>query len=124
MLLLLCGNEILLEKRPPTGIWGGLWSLPEVDEASDVLAAAEQRYGFSEAALALPLLPFSHTFSHFRLEITPQPVWVKKAIKAEESGRIWLEIEDALSAALPAPVRKLLENFLQQKPLNFAGKEE
>ena len=124
MLLLLCGNEILLEKRPPTGIWGGLWSLPEVDEASDVLAAAEQRYGFSEAALALPLLPFSHTFSHFRLEITPQPIWVKKSIKAEESGRIWLEIEDALSAALPAPVRKLLENFLQQKPLNFAEKEE
>ena len=99
-------------------------SLPEADETSDILAAAEQRYGCSEAALALPLLPFSHTFSHFKLEITPQPLWVKKTARAEESGRIWLELEDALSAALPAPVRKLLENFLQQKPLNFAGKEE
>jgi A/G-specific adenine glycosylase len=124
MLLLLSGNEILLEKRPPTGIWGGLWSLPEVEESADALAAAKQRYGFPEAALALPLAPFSHTFSHFKLEITPQPLWVKKTPRAEEGGRVWLEIEDALSAALPAPVRKLLENFLQQKTLNFAGKEE
>ena len=124
MLLLLSGNEVLLEKRPPTGIWGGLWSLPEVDDASNVLDTALQRYGLADAALALPLPSFSHFFSHFRLEITPQPIWGRKATRTEEGGCIWLEIEDALDAALPAPVRKLLENFLQQKTLNIAGKQE
>jgi A/G-specific adenine glycosylase len=123
MLLLLSGNEILLEKRPPTGIWGGLWSLPEVEEASDTLLAVKRDYGFPEVVPALPMPPFSHTFSHFKLEITPQPLWVKRTARVEESGYVWLELEDALSAALPAPVRKLLENFLQQKPLIFAGKE-
>jgi A/G-specific adenine glycosylase len=68
-----------------------------------------------------PMAPFSHTFSHFRLEITPQPVHVSKSLRAEESGRLWLDREEALGAALPAPVRKLLERLALEKPLNFAG---
>lgn len=122
MLLLLSGNEILLEKRPASGIWGGLWSLPEVDVDTDPLQVLRPRFNIQEARLDLPLAPFTHTFSHFRLEITPQPLYVKKATTAEEGGRLWLEVEDALSAALPAPVRRILEDFVLKKPLNFVGK--
>jgi A/G-specific adenine glycosylase len=111
MLLLLSGNEILLEKRPPSGIWGGLWSLPEIDVDADALKAVRERFGFEAAVLPAPMVPFSHTFSHFRLEITPQPVHVSKSLRAEESGRLWLGREEALGAALPAPVRKLLEQL-------------
>jgi A/G-specific adenine glycosylase len=111
MLLLLSGNEILLEKRPPTGIWGGLWSLPEIDVGADALKAVRERFGLEAAILSAPMVPFSHTFSHFRLEITPQPVHVSKSLHAEESGRLWLDREEALGAALPAPVRKLLEKL-------------
>ncbi|MDR2875083.1 MAG: A/G-specific adenine glycosylase [Methylobacillus sp.] len=115
LLLLLSGNEIMLEKRPPTGIWGGLWSLPEVEETTDAPQMIQQHYGITKATPALPLPSFTHTFSHFRLHITPQPIRVKKSAQAEEQGRIWLELEDALNAALPAPIRKILKTFLRQK---------
>lgn len=120
MLILLRGDEVLLEKRPPSGIWGGLWSLPEIAADADPLRAVQQRFGYAAAQLAPQLAPFSHTFSHFRLQITPQPVHVRKPHQAEESGRVWLEKEEALGAALPAPVRKLLEQLVATPPLIFA----
>lgn len=112
MLLLLAGNQILLEKRPPAGIWGGLWSLPEVGVGADARQAVRDRFGLEADTLTAPLPAFSHTFSHFRLHITPQPVHVaRRYVRAEESGVVWLDREDALGAALPAPVRKLLEKL-------------
>jgi A/G-specific adenine glycosylase len=111
MLLLRDGNEILLEKRPPSGIWGGLWSLPEVAIDTDVIRAARERHGLETEAL--PALPeISHTFTHFRLHITPQPMRITRRLpRAEQAGTVWLEIEDAISAAIPAPVRKLLQSL-------------
>lgn len=111
MLLLQHGNEVLLEKRSPTGIWGGLWSLPEVEDGGDVQLAALERFGL-ETALR-PVLPaLSHTFTHFRLRITPQPLKViRRHGTAREAGYVWLSIEDAIGAALPAPVRKLLASI-------------
>jgi A/G-specific adenine glycosylase len=122
MLLLLAGNEILLEKRPPTGIWGGLWSLPEIDPEADVIAIVSQRFALHAAEPGLPLQSLTHAFSHFRLNILPLPVHVQKPMAAEQPGRLWLEVEDALGAALPAPVRRILEDFVLKKPLNFVGK--
>lgn len=113
MLLLLRGNEIMLEKRPGSGIWGGLWSLPEIGMEELPTVVAEQRYGvISEALLPLPRL--THTFTHFRLHICPQPMQVS-ALKPEarEAGLIWLALEDAIGAALPTPVRKLLLQMMK-----------
>jgi A/G-specific adenine glycosylase len=111
MLLLLAGSEILLEKRPPSGIWGGLWSLPEIGLAEDPQQAAQWRYGLETRVL--PALPgFKHAFTHFRLHVTPQPLLVvTRAFQAREPGALWLDIEQALGAALPTPVRKLLQNL-------------
>jgi A/G-specific adenine glycosylase len=111
MLLLRNGNEILLEKRPPTGIWGGLWSLPEIAVDEDAAQAVHRRYGLS--AEPLPALPgLVHSFTHFRLHITPQPMRICGHMpRAEEAGTVWLEIEDAISAAIPTPVRKLLQTL-------------
>jgi A/G-specific adenine glycosylase len=107
MLLLLDGNDILLEKRPPNGIWGGLWSLPELDPGDDAILRASH---LGAAVEALPPLPaFDHTFTHFRLTITPQPLRVLKRLpQAAEGRRLWLDLEAAREAALPTPVRSLL----------------
>lgn len=107
MLLLLDGNDILLEKRPPTGIWGGLWSLPEIAPEADALVMA-RRFGV-EAEL-LPALPaFTHTFTHFRLAITPQPLRVVKRLPhAGETRTLWVDLDEAPAAALPTAVRSLL----------------
>jgi A/G-specific adenine glycosylase len=92
MLLLLRDGEVLLEKRPMTGVWGGLWCLPERDDA---------------AGKKLPVL--RHEFTHFTLDITPILRELGSASpQAAEPGQIWLPVEEAIGAAVPAPVRKLL----------------
>ena len=110
-LLLLNGNDILLEKRPGSGIWGGLWCPPQVDKGQDVSAYCAQHFAVDAAqALALPI--FTHTFTHFKLHITPLRFQVQRQHKlAEEPGRVWLDVSDALQAAIPAPVRKLLQEL-------------
>ena len=61
---------MLLEKRPPSGIWGGLWSLPEVAPARGPCSGARDGYGI-EAVSIEPLAPFEHAFTHFTLEVLP-----------------------------------------------------
>lgn len=115
MLVLLEGDSIMLEKRPPTGIWGGLWSFPELEADSDYINIVQQRFGVSvQPAAALPGL--SHAFTHFKLHITPQPLTViKRAPQAGEPGTVWLNIEDAINAAIPTPVRKILQSMLYRR---------
>jgi A/G-specific adenine glycosylase len=108
MLLLRDRGEILLEKRPPAGVWGGLWCFPEIAQDMDVREYCRQRLGVA-VELETPLRPLVHTFTHFRLDILPQPARVTKSLQnASEPGRLWLNVEDALNAAIPAPVRTLL----------------
>jgi A/G-specific adenine glycosylase len=108
MLVLQRAGEVLLEKRPANGIWGGLWSLPEISPDEDSAAVSAQRYGARTAPLpALPVV--KHGFTHFRLTITPQRLRVTGlAPRAAESGHLWLPLEEARTAAIPAPVRRIL----------------
>lgn len=111
MLILMRGDEVMLEKRPPTGIWGGLWSFPEVEDAEDCVDLAFTRFGIStQAAEALPRL--SHAFTHFKLHIQPQPLVVlTSSSKVSEAGYLWINIDDATGAAIPTPVRKILQTL-------------
>ncbi|OYZ09026.1 MAG: A/G-specific adenine glycosylase [Methylophilales bacterium 16-45-7] len=108
MLILQRGQEVMLEKRPSKGIWGGLWSLPEIDMQSIATELAQTRFGLTvEAQEPLPLL--QHAFTHFKLEILPQPLEVvSKLSQTSIPNTIWLSIEDAIGAAIPTPVRKIL----------------
>jgi A/G-specific adenine glycosylase len=110
MLVLLSRGEVLLEKRPPTGIWGGLWSLPEF-AANDAAEASVQRdWGF-EPAKVTPLAPFEHAFTHFTLEVAPWRVEVERGREsAFERPATWLALGDLDGAALPSPVKKLLRS--------------
>lgn len=111
MLLILDGNEVLLEKRPPSGIWGGLWTLPEISMQEIASEVAIKRFGL-EVEAEEPLASFQHVFTHFKLEILPQPLQVtRKLIKASAPNTTWLPIDDAISAAIPAPVRKILQSL-------------
>ena len=107
MLLILNGNEVLLEKRPSSGIWGGLWSLPEISMQEIATEVAATRFNL-EVEAEEPLASFQHVFTHFKLEILPQPLQVIRQIQTNIPNTIWLPIEDAISAAIPAPVRRIL----------------
>jgi len=108
MLLLVHHGRVLLEKRPPSGIWGGLWSLPEMRSGVDPAAYCEMRYGARLASVE-KLRPLTHGFTHFSLRIRPVRCQVGTLEpRAAEPGYTWLEPAEAASGAVPAPVRRLL----------------
>jgi len=111
MLILLHGHEVLLEKRAPTGIWGGLWSFPEVGPAADIVPLCAGEYG-AEIGSHEVLSTVSHAFTHFKLDIVPQRLIVKRlAPHAAQPRYVWLSVDDALRAAIPAPVKRILTSL-------------
>ena len=108
MLVVVSRGEVLLEKRPPSGIWGGLWSLPEAAADADV-GGALASWGFAGASVE-PLAPFEHAFTHFTLEVTPWRVSPRGGSRlAADRQATWLPLCDVAGAALPSPIRKLLQ---------------
>ena len=118
MLILQHGDEVLLEKRPSTGIWGGLWSFPETDAKLDFETIALNQFAMiAEATQPLPTL--SHAFTHFKLHIQPQPMQVLTLQpNISEPKYMWLSIDDAIGAAIPTPIRKILHSLLKQSVIN------
>lgn len=114
LLMLMRQGKVLLGKRPATGIWGGLWCLPEMPLSEDALAYCTRHFGMNVEPLA-HMPPLDHTFTHFRLRIHPQPLQVisyPAALKAQgQDETMWITPDDALKAAIPAPVRKLLIQY-------------
>lgn len=107
LLVLHTQNRILLEQRPPTGIWGGLLSLPELPDGEDAAAYCETRLGLRLGAVS-PRPTFTHVFSHFRLHIQPRLCDVEGLPQCRETEHRWLDPAELAQAALPAPIRKIL----------------
>ncbi|PHV10891.1 A/G-specific adenine glycosylase [Chitinimonas sp. BJB300] len=109
MLLIQHEGKLLLERRPPTGIWGGLWSLPQADSPATATALCHSRFGLVvDTGDALPALV--HTFTHFRLTITPLVLTVRdESARIAEPDSQWFTRGEALKAGIPTPVRKLLQ---------------
>ena len=108
MLILQRAGEVMLEKRPSSGIWGGLWCFPEIDAGDDAVQDCELRFGaLTELQDTLPVL--AHGFTHFRLDIVPQVLRVKRwPLRASEPGLMWMKPDEACDAAIPTPVRLIL----------------
>jgi A/G-specific adenine glycosylase len=100
-------GAVLLERRPSSGIWGGLWVFPE-GTSGNVRSFCKKSFSI-EIANAQKMPVIEHGFTHFRLNIQPIRCKVRKLLPhAEAPGRIWLDVKDAAGAAVPAPVKKLL----------------
>lgn len=85
-------DQVLLERRPSPGIWGGLWCFPERDRKGRRLA------------------PIEHGFTHFKLRIQPLLCEVRKKTPAGPSQR-WMRLAEAVAAAVPTPVRRLISSL-------------
>jgi A/G-specific adenine glycosylase len=111
MLILQHGDEVLLEKRPPTGIWGGLWSFPETDVKLGFETIVLNQFAMI-AETSQPLPALSHAFTHFKLHIQPQPMQVLTVSpNICEPKYVWLSIDDAIGAAISTPIRKILHSL-------------
>jgi len=110
-------GAVLLEQRPPSGIWGGLLSLPELDRllpaapakiSSKLLLRALAEFGEVKSFAALA--PFVHAFTHYKLTVNPVRVNLSRRVMlAAPSSYQWVPKKKLSSSGLPAPVRKLLE---------------
>ena len=109
MLVILSRGEVLLEKRPPTGIWGGLWCLPELPVEEDVFAVLHKRFGLKGRTVR-ELDRVEHGFTHYSLSIFPVEIAVTaSAARAMEPGVMWVNLDEVIGAALPAPVKRILQ---------------
>lgn len=110
VLLLYNDFHILLEQRPPKGIWGGLWSLPEFDSIKHLKAYLHTKN--TPAVQTLKKLPlFRHTFTHFQMHI--QPIFCNLGKQRVHSHQTlhparWINNGELPQCGLPAPIKKIL----------------
>lgn len=105
-------GAVLFERRPASGIWGGLWSLPECALEDDAHAIARERYGV-EAANPVSLPPLEHGFTHYTLTLHPVRLVAVGPVPhaADAHQRAWLTAQAAAAAGLPAPIRRLVRSL-------------
>ena len=110
LLMITTPSALLLEKRPEHGIWGGLWSLPEI-ESLDQLKAYCSSLGCSTVSPLYTLLQERHTFSHYHLDYTPVMVQLKRRSKSKQPAQEWFSYKQPISVGLPAPIVKLIDDL-------------
>jgi A/G-specific adenine glycosylase len=104
-------GSVLLERRPETGIWGGLWCLPQFDTASAASVYAEQTLRAADSEpTALGVV--EHGFTHFNLVIRPLLMQCSGQMRVMDSiPTVWYDTRHPARIGLPAPIRSLLENL-------------
>ena len=101
-------GELLLQRRPTTGVWGGLWAPPDFPtlEAARLYCGARLERAEIDA---LPLPPLRHGFTHFDLEITPIRARCDGLAGVMEGGELlWYNAREPARVGLPAPIALLL----------------
>ena len=111
MLIASEGDRVYLERRPEAGIWGGLWSLPELNDSSVEEWCSDKLDGVDADTEAWETL--RHSFSHYDLDI--QPIVVRLAAPlskvADEDGATWYHLDELPPGGIAAPVRTLIEQL-------------
>ncbi len=102
-------GEVLLEKRPPSGIWGGLWIFPQLDMDADSSQYCLDNFGESPKHID-HWQHYRHTFSHYHLDINPVVIQLNKApaLIMEDNRQLWYNVHQPAAVGLAAPIKKLL----------------
>jgi A/G-specific adenine glycosylase len=114
MLIARRAGAVLLVRRPPSGIWGGLWCLPEFGDRDDAARYAQRELASARLARS-PLPDIEHSFTHFDLIITPLLADCRGGSGIAEPGALWYELDKPARVGLPAPIKTLLGNLSASK---------
>ncbi len=114
-------GAVLLERRPPIGIWGGLWSFPECPIDEDPVDWCQEQLAFEPADISR-LPKRRHTFSHFHFDMTPVEIYLNNPSNRvmDDGARVWYNLADPDVRGLAAPVSRILEE-LQQRSTGESG---
>jgi A/G-specific adenine glycosylase len=111
MLMVCSADGVLLERRPPAGVWGGLWGFPEVEDASQCEAWCRRELG-APPQRVIAWAPLRHSFTHFHLRITPLQVFAQVPADCVMEGerRVWYNMATP-PGGLAAPVSRLIRRL-------------
>ena len=106
-------DSVLLWRRPPSGVWGGLWSLPEVDDERAVELWQRSFLGLQQPPRLIQKKVIRHQFTHFSLDISLAIIELEELPEKifDRDNYAWVEIDDLPNHGLPTPVRKLLASL-------------
>lgn len=109
MLLLHEDNAVLLERRPEAGIWGGLWSFPELADQQNAPDWCDERLGARPTELQ-HWDTVRHSFTHFDLDIDPIVVRLERGSRkvADSADQLWYQLDAPQKVGLAAPVAGLI----------------
>jgi len=106
-------RQLLLEKRPPSGIWGGLWSLPQCEPVQVPEAVVEAKYG-CKVMMIEEAEPVTHTFTHFHMRIRPLRIELAGAGgRVAEPSVSWCDADKASGYGMPRPIETLVSEFFE-----------
>ena len=102
-------GEVYLARRPPSGIWGGLWSFPEIDQPEHAPRFCIDKFGYPPEVSEL-WEPLRHSFSHYHLDIQPLRIKLSRETAAIMEGeqQLWYNFSRPESVGLAAPVSNIL----------------
>ncbi|MEQ1447236.1 A/G-specific adenine glycosylase [Acinetobacter schindleri] len=107
VLILQCGDQWLWQQRPNTGLWGGLWCLPIIEEVHE-LDVLKQSLGLKQF---IQKVEISHSFTHFTWQLEGLVFAIDADLQehlAIELNGIWLEPTAAVQAGIPTAMKKLI----------------
>jgi A/G-specific adenine glycosylase len=103
-------TAVLVERRPASGLWGGLWSPPQFESPKDALEWCQMEFGDSSQSQMLE--PIDHAFTHFDLRLRPLQVFCRPSAKVNEADdRLWYQLDAPPRIGLPQPVAQLFERL-------------
>ncbi len=111
-------GSVYLERRPPRGIWGGLWSFPEIDRPSEAANWCQDRLS-CRAEHSQELEKIKHSLTHIEMNIRPilldvVPIGVADAVM-DERQKVWYNGDASQPLGMAAPVGKLMEKYANYK---------
>jgi len=111
MVMAVSGRSVFMERRPPVGIWGGLWSLPEMN--GDAVDGWCERVTNGSQVDIESWATLRHSFSHYDLDIHPVVVRVAAVSRkvADGDDSTWYELDESPPGGMAAPVQKLISEL-------------
>lgn len=102
-------GQLLMEKRPSQGIWGGLWSFPEMPIDNEISHLLSQ----SDIIRFQNLPDIQHAFTHYKLTISPIYIELDNPVfgDADNDKQCWVKMDDIVKLGLPAPTKTLVQQL-------------
>lgn len=103
-------GDVLLQKRPPSGLWGGLWCLPQIDREKAAIATASRELEMTLEQCDTGIEQ-RHSFTHYHLDYTPVYAMVTRVGRVLDAETKWVDPKRPGVIGLPRPIDQILKKL-------------